>query len=300
MAAGLAYASPLRAVDRVDVLTRSPTIRLRAVKTVTATDPYMAGHFPGRPMLPAVFLLEGLRQAVAEAVPADRPPELLEVRSARLLAPMLGGEEIVLEVSLEPVGRAWLAVARCRRGDGTPVARLAVLLGDPAPAGVSPPPPPPATGSPVLDHAAVRALLPVRHPMLLVDRVVGGVPGRWIESVKSVTGAEPCYRGLAEGLPADAYAFPRSLALESFGQTSALLWLGGDHGGPDGLLMLAAIRDCRFTGAAFPGDQLRHIARLDHMVGPNAFLHGEIWAGDRQLATVGSLIAVSRPVSAGT
>lgn len=305
MAEGLRYATPLRAVDRVEVLNSPPpAVRLRAVKTVTAVDPYMAGHFPGLPMLPAVFLLEGLRQAAVKAVPTDRPLELLEVRSARLLAPMFGGDEITIEATLQPLDQAWLADTRCRRGDGTPMARLTALLGDPRssvsdqpPAEVRPQPPAPATGPPVLDHAAVRALLPVRHPILLVDQVIAQSPGRWIESVKSITGAEPCYRGLAEGLPADAYAFPRSLILESFGQTAALLWLSRGDAGESGLLMLAAIRDCRFTGAAFPGDQLRHVARLDHLVGPNAFVHGEIWAGDRRLATIGTLIAVSRPVA---
>ena len=309
MAAGLAYAAPLRAVDRVDLLAGPPVVRFRAVKTVTAEDPYMVGHFPDLTMLPAVFLLEGLRQAVGEVVPADRPPELLEVRSARLLAPMLGGDEITLDVELEPLEQTWRAVARCSRQDGTPVARLTVLLGDPTTPATGTPvpgsaPPEPVTGPAVLEHPAIRALLPVRHPMLLVDRVVAAVPGQRIEAVKSVTGGEPCYRGLPEGLPGERYAFPRSLALESFGQASALLWLGSSEGSPDGpggagtggLLMLAAIRDVRFTGSAYPGDQLRHVIRLDQMVGPNAFLTGEIWASDRRLATVGTLIAVSRDV----
>lgn len=304
MIAGRHYAAPLRAVDRVDVLGRRP-LRLRAVKTVTAADPYMAGHFPAVTMLPAVFLLEALRQAVAAAVPADRPPELLTVLSSRLLTPMLGGDEITLDVTLEPAGPAWTATARCSRGDGTPVARLSVLVGDPTTPGApaSPPvgpAPAPVAGPPVLDHAAIRRLLPVRHPILLVDQVVALEPGRRIESVKNVTGAEPCYRGLVDELPAAAYAFPRCLALESFGQSAALLWLGSGDGGAGGLLMLAVIRDVRFTGAAGPGDQVRHVVRLDRTVGANAFLDGEIWVGDRLLATVGTLIAVSRPVEAGT
>ena len=304
MVAGLAYASPLHGVDQVEVLTRPPVVRLRAVKTVTVDDPYMAGHFPGLIMLPAVFLLEGLRQAVVIGVQADRPPDLLEVLASRLLTPMLGGDEIILDITVEPMEQAWKATARCRRSDGTPVATLSALFGDPATVRSAPPagpPPAPVAGPPVLDHSAIRDLLPVRHPILLVDRVVAGDPGRRIESVKCVTGAEPCYRGLAEGLPAEAYAFPRSLALESFGQSAALLWLASGEvaGGGGGLLMLAAIRDVRFFGAAYPGDQLRHVVRLDRMIGANAFLDGEIWVGDRLLATVGTLIAVSRPAGSG-
>lgn len=296
MIAGSHYAVPLRAVDRVEVVGRDP-VRLRAVKTVTASDPYMDGHFPGLTMLPAVFLLEALRQVVASTVPAGRPPELLAVLSSRLLTPMLGGDEITLDVSLEPAGPAWKVSARCTRGDGTTVARLSALVGDPD----TPPPdlpaeaPEPAAGPPVLEHAAIRRLLPVRHPILLVDRVVALEPGRRIETVKNVSGSEPCFRGLTEDLPPSAYSFPRCLALESFGQSAALLWLASGDGGAGGLLMLAAIRDVRFTGSAGPGDQLRHVVRLDRTVGPNAFLDGQIWAGDRRLATVGTLIAVSRP-----
>ena len=295
MIAGSHYAAPLRAVDRVDVLDREP-VRLRAVKTVTAADPYMDGHFPGLAMLPAVFLLEALRQVVADAIPAERPPELLAVLSSRLLTPMLGGDEITLDVVLAPAGRAWKVTARCTRGDGTAVARLSALVGDPATPGPDAPAPAPVAGPPVLDHAAIRRLLPVRHPILLVDQVVALDPGRRIETVKNISGSEPCYRGLVDDLPGSAYAFPRCLALESFGQSAALLWLASGDGGAGGLLMLAAIRDVRFTGSAGPGDQLRHVVRLDRTVGPNAFLDGEIWTGDRLLATVGTLIAVSRPV----
>lgn len=297
MIAGSHYAAPLRAVDRIDVLDREP-VRLRAVKTVTAADPYMDGHFPGLTMLPAVFLLEALRQVVATTIPAERPPDLLAVLSSRLLTPMLGGDEITLDVTLEPAGTAWQATARCTRGDGTAVARLSALVGDPiaeapdAPVGA----PELLSGPPVLDHATIRRLLPVRHPILLVDRVVALDPGRRIETVKNVSGSEPCYRGLVDDLPGSAYAFPRCLALESFGQSAALLWRGSGDTGAGGLLMLAAIREVRFTGSAVPGDQLRHVVRLDRMVGPNAFLNGEVWAGNRRLATVGTLIAVSRPV----
>src|SRR4051812_8732195 len=49
------FAAPLRAVDRVELLTLDGGLRLRASKRVTAEDPYMAGHFPGLTMLPAVF-----------------------------------------------------------------------------------------------------------------------------------------------------------------------------------------------------------------------------------------------------
>ncbi|MFT2015052.1 3-hydroxyacyl-ACP dehydratase FabZ family protein [Streptomyces sp. 796.1] len=302
----LSFAAPLRAVDRVELVESDEGTRLRATKVVRASDPYMAGHFPGLTMLPAVFLLEGVRQAVAEAFALGEVPELLEVRSARLQAPMLGDDEITVDAAVRAEGeQRWFLDARCTRQDGTPVARLKLLVGVPAeeaPLTSANGPlvaPAPVSGPPVIGHARIRELLPVRHPMLLVDGVVAVAAGESISGVKAVTGGEVCYQGLPDGLPDGRYTFPRSLAFESFGQTAALLWLAtAEAGGPDGVLMLAAIRGCRFTGGVQPGEVLRHVVRLEQLVSGNAFMSGEIWAADRCVAVIDSLIAVTRPRTA--
>ncbi|MFF2651045.1 hypothetical protein [Streptomyces sp. NPDC058045] len=297
------FAAPLRAVDTAELREVDGGLRLRATKLVTVDDPYMAGHFPGLTMLPAVFLLEGVRQAVAHVFDLSEPPELLEVRSARLLAPMLGGDLITLDAGLEPQpeGNRWVVDARCTSQDGTAVAKLKVLVGTVAETDflIAPTPPPePVDGEPLFDHAGIRELLPVRHPMLLVDRVVEVEPGRRISAVKAVAGSEPCYQELPDGLPGARYDYPRSLAFESFGQSAAMLWLASTSlGGPDGVLMLAAIRGCRFAGGVRPGESMRHVVRLEQMVSGNAFLSGEVWAGQRCIAVVDTLIAVNRPRS---
>ncbi|MCT2589603.1 hypothetical protein LHJ74_06640 [Streptomyces sp. N2-109] len=303
------YAAPLGAVDEVEVTTAPTGFRLRATKTVCAQDPYMAGHFPKLIMLPAVFLLEGLRQAVAVAFPSADPPELLRILSARLLAPMLEGDEITLDaVGEQAAGGHHELRVRCTGRDGRDVATLRVLIGvdqdqdhsqnqDQSRDRLDPPPPPvPAAGDTVLDHARIRELLPVRHPILLVDRVIALSPGEELSSVKSITGSEPCYQGLPEGLPAGRYAYPRSLIFESFGQSAALLWLSSaELATDDGVLMLGALRNCRFNGPVFPGDRLRHVVRLERMIAGNAFVSGEIFSDAGPVATVESLIAVARP-----
>lgn len=154
-----------------------------------------------------------------------------------------------------------------------------------------------------LDHAAIRECLPVRHPMLLVDRVLAVEPGVSITAVKAVTGSEPCYQGLPEGLPAQRYAYPSSLILESFGQAAAVLWVQTARAGAAELaevLMLAGFRRCRITGRVYPGDLLRHEIRIDQVVHGTAFSSGETWVGDRRVASMGSLVAVSRPRSSVT
>ncbi|MBB5940159.1 hypothetical protein [Streptomyces zagrosensis] len=302
----LSFAAPLRAVDHVELTQTADGTRLRSTKVVRESDPYMAGHFPDLTMLPAVFLLEGVRQAVAEAFALSEVPELLEVRSVRLQAPMLGGDEITVDAVVRAEGEhRWFLDARCTRQDGTPVARLKLLVGvatgeQPLTSTHGPlTAPEPVTGPPIIGHARIRELLPVRHPMLLVDGVVAVEPGRLISGVKAISGSDVCYQNLPDGLPGERYSFPRSLIFESFGQTSALLWLAtAETGGPDSVLMLAAIRGCRFVGDVQPGEVLRHVVRLEQLVADSAFMSGEIWAADRCVAVIDSLIAVARPRTA--
>jgi 3-hydroxyacyl-[acyl-carrier-protein] dehydratase len=150
----------------------------------------------------------------------------------------------------------------------------------------------------LLDHLAIRNLLPQGHPMVLVDRVVALEPGVSIVGLKAITGSEPCYREVGTGARSERLAYPVSLMLESFGQTAAILWLLGLSSSPvrdDHVLMLVAVRDCAIEGRAFPGDVLRHVARLDQVIGDNVFVEGEILVDHRRVATIGSMMAVMRP-----
>ncbi|MBU3862700.1 beta-hydroxyacyl-ACP dehydratase [Streptomyces sp. 4503] len=148
-----------------------------------------------------------------------------------------------------------------------------------------------------LEHADIRRILPHRHPVLLVDRVLELEPGSRIVATKTVTGSEPCYAGLEEDLPASAYAYPASLLVESFGQTGAVLWLysaamAGERS--EGTLIFGSAREVTITGRAYPGDVLRHTVEIDQLIGDNAFMRGETWVGDRRIATLGSVLAVVR------
>jgi 3-hydroxyacyl-[acyl-carrier-protein] dehydratase len=148
----------------------------------------------------------------------------------------------------------------------------------------------------MLDVAGVRRLLPHGHPIVLVDRVVDIDPGRSIVATKAVTAGEPCFATLGRDVCGDGYAYPASLLLESFGQAAAILWLHGLAPGACAgrVLMLVAGRDCRIEGRALPGDVLRHVARIDHVVGDNVFVEGETYVDDRRVATVGSMMASMR------
>jgi 3-hydroxymyristoyl/3-hydroxydecanoyl-(acyl carrier protein) dehydratase len=84
---------------------------------VPLDHPSLPGHFPGRPIVPGVLLLDAVMQAAASRR-ADPPTRLLR---AKFPAPVLPGETV--EITLDPRGTDRLAFT-CRR-DGT-----TVLLGE--------------------------------------------------------------------------------------------------------------------------------------------------------------------------
>ena len=59
--AALPHRYPMLLVDRVERL--EPDVRIVAIKAVTINEPFFAGHFPGRPIMPGVLIIEALAQA---------------------------------------------------------------------------------------------------------------------------------------------------------------------------------------------------------------------------------------------
>jgi 3-hydroxyacyl-[acyl-carrier-protein] dehydratase len=59
--AALPHRFPMLLVDRVEELVVDQSIV--AIKAVTINEPFFAGHFPGRPIMPGVLIVEALAQA---------------------------------------------------------------------------------------------------------------------------------------------------------------------------------------------------------------------------------------------
>ncbi|MBB0242682.1 hypothetical protein FNQ90_00805 [Streptomyces alkaliphilus] len=291
------FAAPLRAVDRVETATMTPAIKFHAYKEVNPRDPYMGGHFPGLTLLPATFFIEALRQSMNTVLGRTEPVNVLRIVTGRWLAPVLSGDELCMEVEAVPEGPdRWAVRAHGIRRDGTTVSMVKAVVGTERrsnPLDVDRHPPAVTDRAGIPNYADMLEILPVAHPIVLVDRVEAIEPGRRIVVSKAVTGSEPCYRSMPPGLPVSRYTYPHSLTLESFGQAASLLWLSDVSA--DGVRMAASVRDCRFAGQVYPGAVLRHVVRIDRLISDDVFVSGQSWDGDRCVLTVGMMATVTRP-----
>ena len=93
--------------------------------TVAADHPALPGHFPGRPVVPGVMLLDRAIEAILRTVPGWRAAGLPAVKFTRPVAP---GE--CVDVFCQPPAGHRIAFV-CRVGDGE-VARGSILLGEAA------------------------------------------------------------------------------------------------------------------------------------------------------------------------
>jgi 3-hydroxyacyl-[acyl-carrier-protein] dehydratase len=100
----LPHRYPILLVDRV--LEMEPRKRIVAVKNVTINEPVFLGHFPGRPVMPGVFLIEGMAQAggllLLHDMP-DRQNKLLlfaSIEEAKFRRPVIPGDQIRYEIEV--------------------------------------------------------------------------------------------------------------------------------------------------------------------------------------------------------
>jgi 3-hydroxyacyl-[acyl-carrier-protein] dehydratase len=285
------FAAPLRLVDVLHVERLGDVVQLEAVYRVSS-DPPMDAHFPGFPIFPGVFIVESLRQALAAITVADRGLEFSALQSVRFLAPLRPDDTLRLRAVVRATAASTFEVsAECHNAEGLVVARMKVECR----AGQSPPPQ-------AYDQSRLRRMLPHGHPMLLLDRVESLDPDGSIRAVKAVTATEPCYRHVPSTASPEDYAYPTALVLESFGQAAAVLWFerAGRALREDEAIVLAGIRKARVEGHAYPGDVLRHVARIDNIVADNVFVEGETWVADRRILSVESMIAAVRRRTAAT
>lgn len=103
----LPHRYPFILVDRV--LEIEHNVRIKALKNVTINEPFFQGHFPARPVMPGVLMLEALAQAAAllsfESMGTEPGDDTVVyfagIDEARFKRPVGPGDQLILEASIE-------------------------------------------------------------------------------------------------------------------------------------------------------------------------------------------------------
>jgi beta-hydroxyacyl-ACP dehydratase FabZ len=95
---------PFLLVDRILDLT--PGEKIRALKNVTINEPFFQGHFPGRPVMPGVLIIEGMVQAGGLLLMESVSQEIASrvcfsgVDQARFRALVTPGDQLIFDVEI--------------------------------------------------------------------------------------------------------------------------------------------------------------------------------------------------------
>jgi len=103
----LPHRYPFLLVDRVLEVEKGKSIK--ALKNVTINEPFFTGHFPHRPVMPGVLMLEAMAQTAAllafdtlGVTPDDKTVYYFAgIDGARFKRPVEPGDQLVMSVTLD-------------------------------------------------------------------------------------------------------------------------------------------------------------------------------------------------------
>lgn len=131
----LPHRYPFLLVDRVVEL--EPRRRIVALKNVTANEEFFNGHFPQKPVMPGVLIIESMAQASGLAMLCTEEhqgkiPYFTGIDEARFRRPVVPGDQLRLEVEVLKI-RGNMGVVQSRAlvdGEVAAEAKLMFLLAD--------------------------------------------------------------------------------------------------------------------------------------------------------------------------
>jgi len=105
----LPHRHPTLLVDRV--LEFEANVRIKALKNVTINEPFFMGHFPHRPVMPGVLMLEALAQTAAllsfesmgQELDDDMVVYFVGIDGARFKRVVEPGDQLILDATIERV-----------------------------------------------------------------------------------------------------------------------------------------------------------------------------------------------------
>ena len=124
---------PFLMIDRVESI--EPGKRIVALKNVSANEPYFQGHFPGRPIMPGVMILEAMAQAAGLLVfrtqgtkpEADSVYYYVGIDNARFKRPVVPGDVLHIDVTMDRFMRG-IGKFTCSAKVGGEIAAEATIL----------------------------------------------------------------------------------------------------------------------------------------------------------------------------
>jgi 3-hydroxyacyl-[acyl-carrier-protein] dehydratase len=130
----LPHRYPFLLVDRV--LECHPGESIRALKNVTYNEPFFPGHFPGRPLMPGVMIIEALAQtagilcfASTNVVANDQTRfYFVGIDKARFRKPVEPGDQLVLTAQVERALKGIWRFSTSALVDGSEVAHADMMV----------------------------------------------------------------------------------------------------------------------------------------------------------------------------
>ncbi len=130
----LPHRYPFLLIDRVLELDIGK--RIRALKNVTINEPFFPGHFPVKPVMPGVLMIEAMAQAAAVLAYTSKPllpgaeqqiVYLAGVDNARFKKMVIPGDQLILEVEVDRIVRN-IGKFKCRATVDGQLAAEALLI----------------------------------------------------------------------------------------------------------------------------------------------------------------------------
>jgi beta-hydroxyacyl-ACP dehydratase FabZ len=86
------------------VLEHERSRRIVALKNVTCNEPFFQGHWPGRPIMPGVLIVEALAQAAGVMIadwvdPRDHVALIISMDDVKIRRSVVPGDQLRLEVT---------------------------------------------------------------------------------------------------------------------------------------------------------------------------------------------------------
>ncbi|MCD6454920.1 MAG: 3-hydroxyacyl-ACP dehydratase FabZ [Candidatus Aminicenantes bacterium] len=118
----LPHRYPFLLVDKVKEIEDGK--RIVGIKNVTINEAFFQGHFPGRPIMPGVLILEAMAQTGAvlllHSIPEARKKlfYLAGIKEAKFRRPVVPGDVLEMELTIERLRKNYASMKGVARVDG--------------------------------------------------------------------------------------------------------------------------------------------------------------------------------------